>query len=186
MPVQSTVSPSFLWKLNFVEVFQYRGGFDVVIANPPYVRMEIIKELKPTLKRRFPHLFSGRADLYVYFFGIGLEILRVNGCLAFISSNTYLNAKFGEGLRQHLLDTTTIITLIDFAETKVFDAVVEPAIMVLQKVKKLDAEIRCIKWRETQALDELPEIVTTRFQLLDKTRCRDNRGHSWAVPSHVC
>jgi len=158
--------PFFLWKLHFAEIFQYRGGFDVVIANPPFVRMEIIKDLKPALKRRFPHVFSGRADLYVYFFGVGLEILRSGGCLAFVSSNTYLNAKFGKGLRQHLLDNTTVITLIDFAETKVFDAVVEPSIMVLRKVKQPDAEVRCIRWNETQALDELPELVTTRSQVI--------------------
>lgn len=151
--------PFFLWRLHFAEVFRKRGGFDVVMANPPYVRMELIKEQKPALKRRFPNLFAGRADLYVYFYGLGLDILCDGGCLTFISSNTYLNSKFGEKLRKHLTETATITKLIDFAETKVFDAVVEPAIIVLRKEKSEDTFVRAVKWQETQSLDDLPEVV---------------------------
>ena len=114
---------------------------------------------KPALKHRFPHLFAGRADLYVYFYGLGLHILRDGGCLTFISSNTYLNSKFGEKLRQHFLDTATLRTVIDFAETRVFDAVVEPAIILMEKVKCESAEVRIVKWREDQPLEELPEVL---------------------------
>jgi len=152
--------PFFLWRLHFAEVFQDSGGFDVVIANPPYIRMELIKDQKAALKRRFPQLFAGRADLYVYFYGLGLSILRARGCLAFISSNTYLNVNFGEHLRKYLLETTTVTTLVDFAETKVFDAVVEPAIIVVRKPKTADALVSCTKWREDQSLEELPEIAS--------------------------
>jgi TaqI-like C-terminal specificity domain/Eco57I restriction-modification methylase len=161
--------PYFLWKLHFAEVFQARTGFDVVIANPPFVRMEIFKEQKPSLKRRFPHLFTGRADLYVFFFGIGLEILRDNGCLVFVSSNTYLNAQFGEPLRKYLLSETTVATIIDFAETKVFDAVVEPAIIVLQKSKVENARTRFLKWPEGITVEELPEVTAKRAQFVPQT-----------------
>jgi type I restriction-modification system DNA methylase subunit len=160
--------PFFLWKLQFPEVFQRDGGFDVIIANPPYVRMELIKELKPALKRRFDSLFTGRADLYVYFFGIGLEVLREGGCLAFISSNTYLNSKFGENLRKHFSDEATLLILIDFAETHVFDAVVEPAIIVLRKSRSEDVWARCIKWQENQPIDDLPDVAANRAQLLSQ------------------
>ena len=133
--------------------------------NPPFVRMELIKDEKPALKRRFPKIFAGRADLYVYFYGLAIDILRDNGCLAFISSNTYLNAKFGIGLREHFLKHSTISTLIDFAETHVFDAVVEPAIIVLQKTKGQDASVCCVKWQEDQPLDEdSPEVVIHKAQ----------------------
>lgn len=151
--------PFFLWWLHFSEIKKKRDGFDIVIANPPFVRMELIMDDKPALKRRFPHLFAGRADLYVYFYGLGLDILRDGGCLTFISSNTYLNSKFGEKLRQHFINTATLRTLIDFAETKVFDAVVEPAIIVMEKVKRGNAEVSIVKWREDQPLEELPEVA---------------------------
>ena len=151
--------PFFLWRLHFAEVFQQKGGFDVVIANPPFVRMELIKDQKPALERRFPKIYAGRADLYVYFYGLGLEILREHGCLSFISSNTYLNAKFAEKMRGYFLDKTSVSTLIDFAETKVFDAVVEPAIIVLRNTIANNATVQCIKWQEDQPLNELPETV---------------------------
>ena len=156
--------PFFLWRLHFGEVFQQRGGFDVVMANPPFVRMELFKDDKPALERRFPHLFVGRADIYVYFYGVALDILRDKGCLTFISSNTYLNAKFGEKLRKHFQETTTVFTLIDFAETKVFDAVVEPAIVVMQKALSDGTTVRCVKWQEDQPLDDLPDIVSHKSQ----------------------
>ena len=153
--------PFFLWWLHFSEIKQERGGFDVDIANPPFVRMELIMDEKPALKRRFAYLFAGRADLYVYFYGLALHILRDGGCLTFISSNTYLNSKFGErSLRQHFLEIAALRTLIDFAETKVFDAVAEPAIIVMEKVKVPDAEVRVVKWLEQQSLEELPEVAS--------------------------
>jgi hypothetical protein len=161
--------PFFLWHLHFGEVFQQRGGFDVVIANPPFVRMELIMDDKPALKRRFPHLFSGRADLYVYFYGLGLDILRDNGCLTFISSNTYLNSKFGEKLRKHFHETSTVATLIDFAETKVFDAVVEPAIIVQRKMKSNNSSVQVLKWQESQHLDELPEVIARQSGVIQQS-----------------
>jgi len=151
--------PFFLWWLHFSEIKQRNGGFDIVIANPPFVRMELIMDDKPALKRRFPHLYAGRADLYVYFYGLGMHILRDGGCLTFISSNSYLNSKFGEKLRQHFLDTVTIRTLIDFAETKVFDAVVEPAIIVMDKMKTEKANVSIVKWQQDRPLDELAEVA---------------------------
>ena len=158
--------PFFLWWLHFSEIKQKRGGFDIVLANPPFVRMELIKDEKPALKRRFPHLFAGRADLYVYFYGVGLHILREGGCLAFISSNSYLNSKFGGKLRQHFLETTKIKTLIDFSETKVFDAVVEPAIIILQKTTAIEGMVAAVKWDETQHLDDLVDLVSKHASML--------------------
>jgi type I restriction-modification system DNA methylase subunit len=160
--------PFFLWWLHFSDIKQQRGGFDVVMANPPFVRMELIMHDKPALKRRFPYLFSGRADLYVYFYGLGLDILRDAGCLTFISSNTYLNSKFGEKLRTHFHENATVSTLIDFAETKVFDAVVEPAIIVLRKSKS-ETPVRILKWPENQPLDELQEVVVRQSGLVPQS-----------------
>jgi type I restriction-modification system DNA methylase subunit len=161
--------PFFLWWLHFSDIKQKRGGFDIVIANPPFVRMELIKDDKPALERRFPHLFAGRADLYVYFYGLALHILRDGGCLTFISSNSYLNSKFGGKLRQHFLDTTRISTLIDFAETKVFDAVVEPAIIILEKTPATESPVRTVRWEETQPLEDLPEVAAKKATVLSQT-----------------
>src|SRR5205814_3629486 len=79
----------FDWPLDFAEVF-VNDGFDVVLANPPYVRMELFKSIKPILKKNFPLIHAERADLYCYFYARGLEILRSKGLFVFISSNKWL------------------------------------------------------------------------------------------------
>ena len=114
--------PFFLWRLHFGEVFQQRGGFDVVIANPPYVRQEEIKEFKPAFKRTF-ECFTGTADLFVYFYERGVKLLRDGGALALITSNKYYRAGYGEKLRGFLARELTLHQLIDFGDAPVFEAI---------------------------------------------------------------
>jgi hypothetical protein len=110
------------------------GGFDIVVANPPYVRMELIKPQKPMLRKRFPHVHAERADLYIYFYARAHELLRPGGVAAFISSNKWLRAGYGEALRQHLLDTQAFRLVMDFGELGVFDtAATDAAIFLWQK-----------------------------------------------------
>ena len=87
------------WMFGIVE------GFDVVIGNPPYVRQEKIKDLKPTLKKRYT-CYTGAADLYVYFYERGLQLLSASGIHTFICSNSWLDVNYGAPLQKHLLDST--------------------------------------------------------------------------------
>ena len=66
---------AFKWEKEFSGIFK-EGGFDVVIGNPPYVRQEKIKEIKPYLKEHYK-TYTGVADLYVYFFEKGFQILKM-------------------------------------------------------------------------------------------------------------
>jgi methylase of polypeptide subunit release factors len=120
----------FLWKLHFVEVFQAKGGFDVVVANPPYVRQEEIKHLKEALKRSYD-TYTGTADLYVYFYEQAVRLLNSTGTLAFITSNKYFRAGYGEKLRTMLSEQTRIDQLIDFGDAPVFDATAYASILIL-------------------------------------------------------
>ena len=87
-------------------MFGITDGFDVVIGNPPYVRQEKIKDLKPTLKKRYT-CYTGAADLYVYFYERGLQLLNTNGIHTFICSNSWLDVNYGAPLQKYLLDNTT-------------------------------------------------------------------------------
>ena len=87
-------------------MFGITDGFDVVIGNPPYVRQEKIKHLKPTLKKRYT-CYTGAADLYVYFYERGLQLLSPNGIHTFICSNSWLDVNYGAPLQKYLLDNTT-------------------------------------------------------------------------------
>lgn len=146
---------AFHWAIEFAEVFMpasaaatlsgglnlgdelaapsQPGGFDIIVANPPYVRMELIKPQKPILRKRFPQVHAERADLYVYFYARAHELLRPGGVAAFISSNKWLRAGYGELLRQHLLDAQAFRLVMDFGDLPVFQsATAYPCIFVWQ------------------------------------------------------
>lgn len=93
---------AFDWEKEFSDIFE-DGGFDIVIGNPPYVRQERLKEIKPYLKENYK-VYTGVADLYVYFFEKGLNILKNSGMLSFISSDRFTLAKYGRNLRKMILE----------------------------------------------------------------------------------
>ncbi|KAF5062109.1 hypothetical protein DSECCO2_308330 [anaerobic digester metagenome] len=122
----------FQWETEFPEIFK-ADGFDVVIGNPPYVRHEKIKEIKPYLKDHFK-TYTGLADLYVYFFEKGLGILKDKGMLAYISSNKFITANYGKPLRKFILNEVEFESYIDHSSDKVFDdATVHSCVIVLKK-----------------------------------------------------
>ena len=86
-------------------MFGITEGFDVMIGNPPYVRQEKIKALKPTLKKHYT-CYTGAADLYVYFYERGLQLLNPSGVHTFICSNSWLDVNYGAPLQKYLLDNT--------------------------------------------------------------------------------
>ena len=124
----------FEWRKAFPEVFA-AGGFDVVLGNPPYVRMELIKAMKPYLEQRF-EVVSDRADLYCYFYERGLRLLKPGGRLGYISSSTFFKTGSGEPLRSYLLKNATIETVTDFGDLQVFAGVTTyPAILTMRQAK---------------------------------------------------
>jgi len=130
----------FHWDLEFPEVFidldsaswKDNPGFDAVIGNPPYVRQEGLKDIKPFLKENYQS-FHGVADLYVYFVEMGLLSLQQGGHLGLIISNKFMRANYGTKLRQFLTQQTTIKEIIDFGELPVFsEAATFPSILLLE------------------------------------------------------
>ena len=118
--------------MEFAEVFA-DGGFDIVLANPPYVRQELIKHLKSVLQKVYPAVYAGTADLYCYFYARALQLLRSGGMLAFISSNKWFRANYGVNLRKHLAAICRIHSITDFGELPVFPAATFPMIFIAQK-----------------------------------------------------
>ena len=122
----------FDWRASFPEVFA-RGGFDVVIGNPPYVRMEYLKPVKPYLEQHYV-VAADRADLYAYFFERGVSLLKDGGRLGYISSSTFFKTGSGENLRTFLADGVAIEAVVDFGDVQVFEGVTTyPAILTLRK-----------------------------------------------------
>ncbi len=122
----------FDWTTAFPEV-RARGGFDVVIGNPPYVRMEHLKPIKPYLSEHYV-VADDRTDLYAYFFEKGVQILKPGGRLGYISSSTFFKTGSGENLRTFLGDGVGIEDVIDFGDVQIFEGVTTyPAILTLKK-----------------------------------------------------
>lgn len=124
--------PYFLWHLFFQDVFE-QGGFDIVIGNPPYVRHEAIKALKPYLAHEYGDFFCGTADLYTYFYSLGTSLLKPAGLLCFIAPNKFMRIGYGRNTRTLLTSEMTPKIVIDFGDLPIFDATTYPSILLLQK-----------------------------------------------------
>ncbi|MFP6281710.1 Eco57I restriction-modification methylase domain-containing protein [Helicobacter pylori] len=97
---------AFEWRFEFPEVLDDEGdflGFDCIIGNPPYIRQEHIKDLKPLLQKQYQDFYNSTADIYTYFFALAYHLLKEKGFSAFITSNKYARAKYGAKLREWLL-----------------------------------------------------------------------------------
>jgi adenine-specific DNA-methyltransferase len=111
------------------------NSFDIVIANPPYVRTQLLgTEQAQELARKFN--LKGRVDLYYPFLIAMTESLKEGGILGVITSNRYLSTKGGESIRKFLSENYEILELIDLGDTKLFDAAVLPAIFIGRKQKR--------------------------------------------------
>ncbi|TXE83266.1 class I SAM-dependent DNA methyltransferase [Campylobacter peloridis] len=135
----------FEWRFEFPEILDENGnfkGFDLIIGNPPYIRQEDIKELKPKLAKNYK-VYKGTSDIYTYFYELGFKILKENAILSFITSNKYTRAGYGEPLREFLLKNTTILEYIDLNGIKVFDsATVDTSILSFLKSKSKDNKFK--------------------------------------------
>ncbi|MGN8431296.1 DUF7149 domain-containing protein [Helicobacter pylori] len=124
---------AFEWRFEFPEVLNDEGdflGFDCIIGNPPYIRQEQIKDLKPLLEKQYQDFYNSTADIYTYFFALSFHLLKEKGFSAFITSNKYARAKYGAKLRELLLKKTTIVSYMELNALKVFEsAVVDTSIM---------------------------------------------------------
>ncbi|GAA8396734.1 class I SAM-dependent DNA methyltransferase [Helicobacter pylori] len=126
-------SKTLEWRFEFPEVLDDEGdflGFDCIIGNPPYIRQEQIKDIKPLLQKQHQDFYNSTADIYTYFFALSYRLLKEKGFNAFITSNKYARAKYGAKLREWLLKKTTIVSYMELNALKVFEsAAVDTSIM---------------------------------------------------------
>src|ERR1019366_5731276 len=135
---------AFDWQAAFPEVFtpaatssvaaRSEGGFDVVVGNPPYIRQELLTPYKPWLEAHYG-AFHGMADIYVYFYELGVRLLKPGGLLSFIVTNKWMKAGYGEPLRRFFSEKAWVRSVVDFGHAKqIFEeADVFPSIIVVEK-----------------------------------------------------
>src|ERR1035437_5998684 len=124
---------AFDWQAAFPRVFA-QGGFDVVVGNPPYIRQELLTPFKPWLEAHY-EAFHGMADLYVYFYELGVRLLKPGGLLSFIVTNKWMKAGYGEPLRRFFSEKAWVRSVVDFGHAKqIFEeADVFPSIILVEK-----------------------------------------------------
>ncbi|ECO6130689.1 class I SAM-dependent DNA methyltransferase [Campylobacter coli] len=136
----------FEWRFEFPEILDDDGnfkGFDLIIGNPPYIRQEELKELKPHLAKNYK-VYKGTSDIYTYFYELGFNVLKDRGgVLSYITSNKYTRAGYGEALREFLLKNVKVLEYTDLNGIKVFDsATVDTSILCFEKSKSKDNKFK--------------------------------------------
>ena len=169
----------FVWQIEFPEVFQ-EGGFDMVIGNPPYVRHELIRPIKPTLKKLFPEVYTSTADLYVYFYKRGTELLRVSGVLTYISSNKFFRVGYGERLREFFSNRMCLHILLDFGSVSVFGASVDTCIVLIENSDPNGEAFSTATFRDEADILRLSEVFQERAFSM---HARDLSPDGWTLTS---
>jgi hypothetical protein len=163
------------WRVEFADVFDQQWGFDVVIANPPYIRKEEIPtETKPFLRKNFGEAISGQSDLYCSFYARGVQLLRLSGVHVYVCSNAWLDASYGVPLQKFLLDTCHILTIYDSSVEKQFStANINTVITTLKKGSIRDTDtttFALLKAPFLRAFHDAAGVIETRLPQNDLRR----------------
>jgi len=171
------------WAIEFPEVIDENGkftGFDIVIGNPPYIQLQKMNNGADALAKMNYATYVRSGDIYCLFYELAYKLLKKNGMLAYISSNKWMRAGYGEALRNFLVTKTDPVQLIDFSGEKVFQKVtVDVNILIYRKAENQFNTLSCIikgsDWRNNLSDYVRQHAVSNRF---------DSSG-SWVILSPV-
>jgi tRNA1(Val) A37 N6-methylase TrmN6 len=188
---------AFNWHTSFPKIFE-KGGFDVIIGNPPYVSHDRIDN-KDYLKNKYLS-YSPFGDLYIFFYELSLNIVNKNGISSLITSNSFLKAEYGKPLRKLLISKTNIEQIVNIENTQIFsDATVNTVILTFSKNKDKDTTALIVnsEFKDTDFndfiiknsygysqsdFDELswnlirPEVLKTRNKIKGHNKTLENYG----------
>ncbi len=114
---------TFHWIFEFPEVFLEKGGFDVVVGNPPYISFKHGQDLEKYLLKEIYASAFRNYDYYVPFIERGISLGRIGGKFGYITSNKFIESRYGEKVKELISKKATIVELIDFADFRVFGGV---------------------------------------------------------------
>ena len=158
-------------------MFGFKGGFDVVIGNPPYVQ---IQKLPDTAKNAYAaegyQTFSRTSDLYCLFYERGGRFLNHTGSLCYITSNKFFRSGYGKPLRQLLTRDYSLRRLIDFGELPVFEAGTDPVITHFGK-----GPASCLTAATIKNVDDIQRISTAVTALGRTMRPDELSEDGWSL-----
>jgi len=168
---------NFDWKREFPEVFN-DGGFDAVIGNPPYVRIQDFdNNLKDILIDKFQTIKQGNFNLYFAFFELGMNILKITGKLGYITPNNYFTSLSGRELREYMQNNRLIKKIINFNHLRIFEeATTYTCLTFLDKSEKDSFEFASIDDKDQLnylnkidfSLIEFKDLDLNKWRLMNK------------------
>ena len=174
---------AFEWRIEFPEVLDADGnfiGFDCIIGNPPYIQLQSMGTDADVLERMKYKTYVRTGDIYCLFYEQGMNLLKPNGCLCYITSNKWMRAGYGKELRQYFVAETNPVLLIDFAGIKIFDAAtVETNILIAKKESYTQNTLACII-SNTDDLNKLSILVQQQA-----VECNFAENDSWIILSAI-
>ncbi len=128
----------FLWDVYFAEVFTGDNpGFDIVIANPPYIKEYINRKAFDEV-RNSPY-YQGKMDIWYLFACNGIDLLKSAGIFTFIAQNNWVTSYGAKKLRKKVIKDTCILELLDFGDYKIFKSSgIQTMIMIFKKDSEID------------------------------------------------
>jgi len=183
---------AFDWQAEFPEIFNHKNpGFDAIIGNPPYVRIQTMKQTQPEAIPYFSTHYKsasvGNYDIYVVFVDRGFSLLNSIGRLGYIVPHRFFKADYGKGLRSLLVSNKSLDQIFDFDSFMVFSqASINTAILILTKQKSdtfLFGQIHSYKILEEDIAPLLGKLESKPFFtetiIVDQIRISDFSQNPW-------
>lgn len=173
--VEKKIKP-FSWQQAFPNVFK-QNGFDAVIGNPPYIRIQSIVENSPTqveyFGKKYKSASKGNYDIYVIFIEKALGLINETGKIGFILPHKFFNAQYGESVRKLLSEIRAVEQIVHFGHQQIFDnATTYTCIITLDKNEKRKS-FNFIK------VDDIEQWRTGTKDLFDKVSFKDLKNEEW-------
>lgn len=169
---------AFSWEKEFPQVFA-KGGFDVIIGNPPYVKLEGIREASEALEKIGYKTFDKRGDLYVLFVEKGFALLKHQGILSYIMPNKWLQAGYGEKLRSYFL-TKQLEQLIDFGDIQIFEGATTYPVIFIANNDVPAASFKAALLKKTEMVDFTQNVLSN----LNEFNTSEFSGDTWVISSN--
>ena len=187
------------WRVEFAEVFARKRGFDIALANPPYIQLQKDGgKLADLYKSAGFETFVRTGDIYQLFFERGCQLLRPSyGLLAYITSNSWLRAEYGKGLRRFFSENHTPMSLLDLGKD-VFDSAIVDSSVLLLRTGSANGAFRAVdmdsvpnsdfppeegQWGQIRPSGEVPWSILSPLEksVMDKMIAKGTPLKAWAI-----
>jgi len=168
---------AFNWQQEFPHIFK-KGGFDVIIGNPPYVNLERMKDVSLAIEKMGYETYNKRGDLYILFVEKGFNLIKEKGIISYIMPNKWLQAGYGKNLREYFL-TKELIKLIDFGDLQIFEGATTYPCIFIAKNNKPKSNFSVSVLKSTNSFD-FDSIVTSTAETFE---IKQFGGDTWVISS---